>query len=204
MKRNSCAPSKELSNDWTAESHAPAFSLRKDPTKDREYKRSPSKVAPTKKTRKARTAFSDDQLQQLESSFECKKYLSVQDRIDLAQRLELSDTQVKTWYQNRRTKWKRQTAVGLELLAETGNYAALEQVLPQSFPLLQQPLIQSMNPHFVQGMEHRALLPMLCQLYGLSSHHKSNENRLSPTTDNSNIGVECTSPPAASTALSAK
>lgn len=36
------------------------------------------------------------------------------------------DTQVKTWYQNRRTKWKRTTSVGLELLAETGNYAALQ------------------------------------------------------------------------------
>jgi hypothetical protein len=37
-----------------------------------------------------------------------------------------ADTQVKTWYQNRRTKWKRTTSVGLELLAETGNYSALQ------------------------------------------------------------------------------
>ena len=27
-----------------------------------------------------------------------------------------------------RTKWKRQTAVGLELLAEAGNYAALQRI----------------------------------------------------------------------------
>ncbi|KAK7891855.1 hypothetical protein WMY93_023818 [Mugilogobius chulae] len=78
----------------------------------------------SKKPRKARTAFTDHQLNQLERSFERQKYLSVQDRMDLAAALNLTDTQVKTWYQNRRTKWKRQTAVGLELLAEAGNYSA--------------------------------------------------------------------------------
>ena len=55
-----------------------------------------------KKPRKARTAFTDHQLQELERSFERQKYLSVQDRMDLAASLSLSDTQVKTWYQNRR------------------------------------------------------------------------------------------------------
>ncbi|XP_065200470.1 homeobox protein B-H1-like [Planococcus citri] len=82
----------------------------------------------SKKQRKARTAFTDHQLQTLEKSFERQKYLSVQDRMELAAKLNLSDTQVKTWYQNRRTKWKRQTAVGLELLAEAGNYAAFQRL----------------------------------------------------------------------------
>ncbi|XP_023672458.1 barH-like 2 homeobox protein [Paramormyrops kingsleyae] len=87
----------------------------------------------TKKPRKARTAFSDNQLNQLERSFERQKYLSVQDRMDLAAALNLTDTQVKTWYQNRRTKWKRQTAVGLELLAEAGNYSALQRMFPSPY-----------------------------------------------------------------------
>jgi len=56
----------------------------------------------SKKTRKARTAFTDHQLNTLEQSFERQKYLSVQDRMELASKLNLSDTQVKTWYQNRR------------------------------------------------------------------------------------------------------
>ncbi|CDI98045.1 barh homeobox protein [Echinococcus multilocularis] len=83
----------------------------------------------SKKPRKARTAFTDSQLSELERNFESQKYLSVQDRIQLANRLKLNDTQVKTWYQNRRTKWKRQTAVGLELLAETGNFIAVKRIL---------------------------------------------------------------------------
>lgn len=85
-----------------------------------------------RKQRKARTAFSDHQLKELEASFEAKKYLTVQDRVELAAKLKLSDTQVKTWYQNRRTKHKRQTAVGLELLNEAGHFYAYQSVLQQS------------------------------------------------------------------------
>ena len=55
-----------------------------------------------RRQRKARTAFSDAQLQLLEATFEQQKYLSVEERNNLAKRLGLSDTQVKTWFQNRR------------------------------------------------------------------------------------------------------
>lgn len=62
----------------------------------------PSGILKQKKPRKARTAFTDHQLNSLEKSFERQKYLSVQDRMELASKLNLTDTQVKTWYQNRR------------------------------------------------------------------------------------------------------
>ncbi len=55
-----------------------------------------------RKPRKARTAFTDSQLQSLEKAFDKQKYLSVQDRQELAAKLGLTDTQVKTWFQNRR------------------------------------------------------------------------------------------------------
>ncbi|KAB7498392.1 Homeobox protein BarH-like 1, partial [Armadillidium nasatum] len=48
------------------------------------------------------------QLEGLESRFETQKYLSTPDRVDLAKTLGLSQLQVKTWYQNRRMKWKKQ------------------------------------------------------------------------------------------------
>ena len=44
----------------------------------------------------------------LESKFAVHKYLSVPDRLQLAQQLNLTEQQVKTWFQNRRTKWKKQ------------------------------------------------------------------------------------------------
>ena len=61
-----------------------------------------------KKCRRSRTVFSELQLMGLEKKFESQKYLSTSDRIDLAESLGLSQIQVKTWYQNRRMKWKKQ------------------------------------------------------------------------------------------------
>nr|AAU00060.1 barH-class homeodomain transcription factor 4 [Danio rerio] len=64
-------------------------------------------VSKTKKGRRSRTVFTELQLMGLEKRFEKQKYLSTPDRIDLAESLGLSQLQVKTWYQNRRMKWKK-------------------------------------------------------------------------------------------------
>ncbi|XP_035695324.1 homeobox protein zampogna-like [Branchiostoma floridae] len=62
----------------------------------------------TSSKNKARTAFAGYQVFQLEKRFQTQKYLAAAERQELAQRIGLTDTQVKTWFQNRRMKWKRQ------------------------------------------------------------------------------------------------
>jgi len=60
------------------------------------------------KPRRARTAFTYEQLVALENKFKQTRYLSVCERLNLALSLNLTETQVKIWFQNRRTKWKKQ------------------------------------------------------------------------------------------------
>ena len=71
-------------------------------------KRSGSERSKEGKPRRARTAFTYEQLVALENKFKSTRYLSVCERLNLALSLSLTETQVKIWFQNRRTKWKKQ------------------------------------------------------------------------------------------------
>lgn len=62
-----------------------------------------------RRCRKSRTVFTDLQLRILEKTFSEQKYLDTSSRAKLAQTLGLNETQVKTWFQNRRMKWKKDT-----------------------------------------------------------------------------------------------
>ncbi|CAH8515379.1 unnamed protein product [Schistosoma rodhaini] len=75
----------------------------------------------SRKPKRIRTAFSPAQLFQLESAFEKNHYVVGQERKDLATDLNLTETQVKVWFQNRRTKYKRLHTDGKEILSDSNS-----------------------------------------------------------------------------------
>ncbi|XP_069473780.1 homeobox protein Nkx-6.3 [Ambystoma mexicanum] len=63
------------------------------------------------KKKHTRPTFTGHQIFALEKTFEQTKYLAGPERARLAYSLGMSESQVKVWFQNRRTKWRKKSAL---------------------------------------------------------------------------------------------
>ncbi|XP_041699495.1 homeobox protein engrailed-1-B-like isoform X1 [Coregonus clupeaformis] len=96
------------------------------------YSDRPSSVGPrTRKLKKTknekedkrpRTAFTAEQLQRLKTEFQANRYITEQRRQSLAQELNLNESQIKIWFQNKRAKIKKangyKNGLALQLMAQ--------------------------------------------------------------------------------------
>ncbi|XP_073486058.1 homeobox protein engrailed-2 [Lithobates pipiens] len=84
--------------------------------------RKPKKKMVSKEDKRPRTAFTAEQLQRLKAEFQTNRYLTEQRRQSLAQELNLNESQIKIWFQNKRAKIKKATgnknSLALHLMAQ--------------------------------------------------------------------------------------
>ncbi|KAM4614912.1 ventral anterior homeobox 1 [Polymixia lowei] len=111
--------------------------------------------------KRTRTSFTAEQLYRLEMEFQRCQYVVGRERTELARQLNLSETQVKVWFQNRRTKQKKDQGKDSELrsvVSETAATCSVLRLLEQG-RLLTPPGLPGLLPHCGGGALGSALRP---------------------------------------------
>ncbi|XP_046884765.1 ventral anterior homeobox 1 [Hypomesus transpacificus] len=99
--------------------------------------------------KRTRTSFTAEQLYRLEMEFQRCQYVVGRERTELARQLNLSETQVKVWFQNRRTKQKKDQGKDSEMrsvVSETAATCSVLRLLEQG-RLLTPPGLPGLLPH---------------------------------------------------------
>ncbi|CAK9299142.1 unnamed protein product [Gordionus sp. m RMFG-2023] len=130
------------------------------------------------KRKKPRTSFTRVQICELEKRFIRQKYLASSERANMAHSLKMSDAQVKTWFQNRRTKWRRQTAEEREIERQATNKLILRL---QKSNNLDKSFFQEKSNHLPFSMENIVEMrksPKIKNLYSTNDLiHNNNNNK---------------------------
>ncbi|XP_049640527.1 ventral anterior homeobox 2 [Suncus etruscus] len=113
--------------------------------------------------KRTRTSFTAEQLYRLELEFQRCQYVVGRERTELARQLNLSETQVKVWFQNRRTKQKKDQSRDLEKRA---SFSATKAFATSSILRLLEPRQLLCMPRVP------SLLALIPGPHGLSSGHR--------------------------------
>ncbi|XP_041755264.1 paired mesoderm homeobox protein 2 [Coregonus clupeaformis] len=113
--------------------------------------------------RRPRTAYKAEQINSLEMAFKGNAYLGTQDKAKLCKRLNLTDKQIRNWFQNRRMRMKRMVQDALcqaKVTSHLLHYTELQAYRPGPNP--------TYHPHHA-GAEGGASTPYLHPHYSSST-----------------------------------